>query len=83
MRLTEAQHQEMNILLQFNLASMQEGIKVHSDADPELIAATKRLFEKGLISQEDGGYLTSLGHTAAEHAQALKTILSASAPQPA
>lgn len=75
MRITEAQRQEINVLLQFNLSSMQEGIKVHSDADPELIAATCRLFAKGLITQEDGGYLTSLGHTAAEHAQALHTIL--------
>lgn len=75
MRITEQQHQEMNVLIQFNLSSMQEGIKVHSSADTELIAATCRLFEKGLITQEDGGYLTSLGHTAAEHAKALFTIL--------
>ena len=76
MRLSEEQHQEINILIQFNLSSMQQGVKVHSDADPEMIEAAKRLFAKGLITQEDGGYLTSLGHTAAEHAQALKTILS-------
>jgi len=78
MRISEAQLQEINVLLQFNLSSMQEGIKVHSNAETELIAATCRLFEKGLITQEDGGYLTSLGHTAAEHAQALKTILDTS-----
>ncbi|MAC46087.1 TIGR02647 family protein [Oceanospirillum beijerinckii] len=76
MRLSEEQHQEVNILIQFNLSSMQQGVKVHSDADPEMIEAAKRLYAKGLITQEDGGYLTSLGHTAAEHAQALKTILS-------
>lgn len=76
MRLSEAQHQEINILLQFNLSSMQEGIKVHSDADAELVAATKRLFDKGLITLQDGGYLTSLGLKAAEHAQALRQILS-------
>ncbi|OPX55574.1 TIGR02647 family protein [Oceanospirillum multiglobuliferum] len=76
MRLSEAQHQEMNILLQFNLSSMQEGIKVHSGADAELVAATQRLFDKGLITLHDGGYLTSLGLKAAEHAQALKQILS-------
>ncbi len=77
MRLSEEQHQEVNVLIQFNLSSLQEGIKVHSGADPEMIAATRRLFEKGLVTQEDGGYLTSLGLTAAEHAQSLKTILSA------
>ena len=75
MRLTQEHYHEINVLLQFNLSSMQEGIKVHSDADSEVIAATCRLYAKGLITQEDGGYLTSLGHTAAEHAQALKTIL--------
>ncbi len=34
-----------------------------------------RLHQKGLISAADGGYLTSLGLDAAEHAQALLTIL--------
>jgi len=75
MRISEEHHQEINVLLQFNLSSMQEGIKVHADADSDIIAATCRLYGKGLITQEDGGYLTSLGHTAAEHAHALKTIL--------
>ena len=31
--------------------------------------------ELGLVTQADGGYLTSLGLDAAEHAQALLTIL--------
>jgi uncharacterized protein (TIGR02647 family) len=53
--------QEMNILARYNLTSLQEGIKVHHDADPEVISATARLFHKGLVSQEDGGYLTHLG----------------------
>jgi len=66
---------ELNILAQFNLHSMQEGIKVHASADPKFVAATERLFNKGLITQADGGYLTSLGHTAAEHAQDLLQIL--------
>jgi len=34
------------------------------------------LHAKGLTSQPDGGYLTSLGRDAAEHAQSLLTILS-------
>jgi len=33
------------------------------------------LHEKGLITQVDGGYLTDLGRKAAEHSQALTTIL--------
>jgi uncharacterized protein (TIGR02647 family) len=67
--------EEINILAHYNLTSIQEGIKVHGSAKPELIAATERLFEKGLVSQIDGGYLTDLGIEAAEHAQTLLTIL--------
>ena len=66
---------ELNILARFNLHSNQEGIKVHSSAGPEAIAATQRLFTKGLITQDDGGYLTSLGLTACEHTQNLLQIL--------
>ncbi len=67
---------ELNILLQFNLATTQEGIKIHKTASPEAISATERLFFKGFITQADGGYLTDLGHIAAEHAQAAYTLLS-------
>ncbi|MEH6548391.1 MAG: TIGR02647 family protein [Pseudomonadales bacterium] len=70
--------EELNILACYNLHSNQEGIKVHSSASKDSIAATQRLFDKGLISQADGGYLTSLGITAAEHAQNLLQIIKAS-----
>ena len=66
---------ELEILALFNLSTTQEGIKVHSDARPELVAAAQRLHNKGLTTQTDGGYLTGLGHDAAEHAQALLAIL--------
>lgn len=66
---------EINVLMLFNLDTLQEGIKVHHDAEPEKISATERLFEKGLISQKDGGYLTELGRQTAEHAQSLLTVL--------
>lgn len=66
---------ELNILSRYNLATTQEGIKVHKTASPEIIAATKRLFEKGLLSQDDGGYLTNLGIETAERAQAILEIL--------
>ena len=64
---------EINILVRFNLDTTQEGIKVHKTAAPEIIAATKRLYDKGLVTREYGGYLTSMGHEAAEQA---KTVLS-------
>jgi uncharacterized protein (TIGR02647 family) len=67
---------ELNVLIRFNLNTTQEGIKVHQKtAVPEIVAATKRLYDKGLVSQEDGGYLTSLGHEAAEQAQMLIGLL--------
>lgn len=67
--------QELNTLLRFDLETNQQGIKIHKDADAEIIAATQRLYAKGLITQVDGGYLTALGRDTAEHAQALLTIL--------
>jgi len=67
--------EELNVLALFDLESTQTGIKVHSDARPELIEATKRLYEKGLVSNPDGGYLTPLGQDAAENSSVLLTIL--------
>lgn len=66
---------EFNILLHYNLTTTLEGLKIHHDADPTVIGAVKRLHEKGLVTQADGGYLTDLGRTAAEHLQACHTIL--------
>jgi uncharacterized protein (TIGR02647 family) len=66
---------EINILVRFNLDTTQEGIKVHKTAAPEIIAATKRLYDKGLVTREYGGYLTSMGHEAAELAQTVLNLL--------
>lgn len=67
---------ELNVLMLFDLANHQEGIKIHkASADQKSIDAAQRLFDKGLVSQKDGGYLTTLGLDAAEHAQNLFTIL--------
>lgn len=71
--------QELNTLIRFNLDTSQQGIKIHKSADAAVIAATKRLHEKGLVTQVDGGYLTSLGRDAAENAQAALTILTSRA----
>jgi uncharacterized protein (TIGR02647 family) len=75
MHYTEEQMAEMDILIRYNLQSTQQGIKVHSRANKEQIAAVQRLFDKGLVTAVDGGYLTDLGRKAAEHAQALLLIL--------
>lgn len=67
---------EIELLLRYNLDTTQEGIKVHNSAREGLVSATKRLYKKGLVDSEDGGYLTDLGHEAAEHTQAALRILS-------
>ncbi|TCS41385.1 TIGR02647 family protein [Reinekea marinisedimentorum] len=66
---------EINLLLQFPSDSMMSGIKIHHDAAPETIEAAKRLFDKGLISADDGGYLTDAGIELVEHAQILNSAL--------
>lgn len=67
--------EELKLLSLYNLDTTQEGIKVHSQAEESLQAASKRLFDKNLVSQQDGGYLTELGREAAEHTQSLLSIL--------
>jgi len=78
MSIQQALVDEIELLLRFNLDSTQEGIKVHNTAREGLVSATKRLHEKGLVDSEDGGYLTDLGHEAAEHTQAALRILTSS-----
>jgi uncharacterized protein (TIGR02647 family) len=66
---------EIELLLKFDLSSAFTGLKLHGSANPRANEAAKRLFQKGLISQPDGGYLTTRGWQAAEHAQALVLFL--------
>jgi uncharacterized protein (TIGR02647 family) len=75
MHYTKDQIAEIDILVRFNLRSTQQGIKVHSTASSDQVSAVQRLFDKGLVTQKDGGYLTDLGRKAAEHAQALILML--------
>ena len=70
------QMHELDVLIRYNLESSQTvGIKVHKNANPEMIEAVKRLHQKGMITKLDGGYLTDMGRTAAEHAQTLLLML--------
>lgn len=66
---------ELELLTHFHADNQIEGIKVHSTAASDMIEAAQRLHNKGLISLPDGGYLTSLGQVAAEHAEGLLQIL--------
>ncbi len=75
MQFTQDNLDELNILIRYKLTTTLEGIKVHTTAAPSTIAATRRLFDKGLVTLEDGGYLTTIGHEAAEHAHALLGLM--------
>lgn len=75
MAFTQDQIDEMELLMRYRLDTTLEGIKIHKSASPRIIAAAERLFEKGLITQIDGGYLTDLGRETAQHAQSLMLLL--------
>jgi uncharacterized protein (TIGR02647 family) len=75
MSLSQAQLEELALLARFNLDTEQQGLKIHHNAAPAVVAAGRRLHAKGMITQPDGGYLTPLGHETCEHAQALLSLL--------
>jgi len=75
MHLNEELVHELNLLLKFNLDSIQEGIKIHHTAELSVRQAAVRLFDKGFITQEDGGYLTELGRELAEFGHNAVTLL--------
>ena len=66
---------ELNLILKFPSNSLMQGLKIHQDADPTIIEAGKRLFDKGVVTQPDGGYLTNLGYDLAEHAKVIQSAL--------
>lgn len=75
MRFNATTLEELNLLLQFPVATASSGIKVHSTTRAEVITACESLFDKGLVDQPDGGYLTDAGIEAHGHAQALSGLL--------
>lgn len=77
MKFSEESMAELNLLLQFDISSAATGIKVHNDASEEMQAAVKRLYDKGLCTLPDGGYLTDEGIEMAEHADKILRVLSA------
>ena len=64
--------EEMQLLAKFPEESHLEGLKIHHEADPVVITSAKSLFNKGMITQTDGGYLTDSGREMVEH---LHTVL--------
>lgn len=75
MPFNQALTDELNLILKFPSNSLMQGLKIHNDADPAVIEAAKRLFEKGVVDQPDGGYLTNLGYDLSEHAKVLQSAL--------
>ncbi|MCK5696528.1 MAG: TIGR02647 family protein [Gammaproteobacteria bacterium] len=63
---------ELKLLSKFPEESHIEGLKIHHDADEILIKSAQSLFDKGMVSQTDGGYLTDSGREMVEH---LHTVL--------
>ena len=72
--------EELNLLLQFDSSTLDRGIKVHSNARPEVITACRHLYDRGLVGQHDGGYLTDAGVEAVAHAQTLAGLLNDKEP---
>jgi uncharacterized protein (TIGR02647 family) len=66
---------EIELLLKFPNKSLMQGLKIHNDAQEDVIAAAQRLFDKGIVTQPDGGYLTDLGHELIEHVQVVYSAL--------
>ena len=67
---------EIKLLAKFPQKSQLEGIKIHNDASPEVVNSAKSLFDKGLISQPDGGYLTDCGLETVDHLHRILATLS-------
>jgi len=68
--------EEMKLLSKFPVESQLEGIKVHNDAHPSIINAAQSLFDKGLITKPDGGYLTDSGFETVDHLNHILVTLS-------
>lgn len=68
--------EEINLLMRLHLNPSSEDISISGSADPEVAAAAKRLYNKGLVSKEDGGRLTDAGSEAADHMNRLTNLMS-------
>lgn len=62
--------EELNLLLRLSQGASAEGNEMHLNS-----GAAKRLYQKGLVAQADGGHLTEQGREAAEFASRLMDLL--------
>lgn len=57
--------EELNLLMRYRMTSTSGGgIEIGQAAEPSVIAAARRLFDKGLVERADGGVLTDNGRQA-------------------
>lgn len=65
----------IKLLSCFELDNLQQGIKLHQDCEPTLRQTADRLYQKGILTAADGGYLTPFGMTLREQLQPLINAL--------
>ena len=75
MQFNQTMIDEFTLLAKFPRESKMQGIKLHSDAEPSLLSAAQRLFDKGIIDSPDGGYLTDLGLELIDHLTVVHSAL--------
>ncbi len=66
--------EELGLLRRFGMGG-PVAMDVQSTSDPAVIAAAQRMFEKGLVTAENGGSLTENGKQAVEHLDRLLNLL--------
>jgi uncharacterized protein (TIGR02647 family) len=75
MQFNQTMIDEFTLLAKFPRESKMQGIKLHSDAEPSLLSAAQRLFDKGIIDSPDGGYLTDLCLELIDHVTVVHSAL--------
>jgi uncharacterized protein (TIGR02647 family) len=67
--------EELNLLMRFSRSSSLGSLDIPENGSPAIRSAAQRLFQKGIITQSDGGSLTESGLQAAEYATRLGNLL--------
>ena len=67
--------QDLALLARYDLTNLELGIKLHQDSDPELRESALRLYQKGVITEADGGFLTPFGVSLLEYLDHLLNAL--------
>ena len=67
--------QDLALLARYDLTNLELGIKLHQDSDPELRESALRLYQKGVITAADGGFLTPFGVSLLEYLDHLLNAL--------